>query len=368
MFEFSLRSKMIFQFEGPRIERMTVTVVTDGDKSWRDLNGQIETLTKEEIESQKASKHQDRVTGLAALLSDKDFILAPLADIKVDGRPARGVKASYKGQPDTHLYFDKESGFLVKYTYRAKKTGDMQEALHETVLSDYREPNLALADEKILREAKIAVDGPALLEFIRKQTPNTESLDKVRALIRKLGDDNFTVREQASKDLLGLGAVAVPLLRNAAKGDDQEVARRARDCLRQIKNPPGSQAEAAVRLLALRKPAGTAEVLLNYLPAASEPGEVYAALYAIVHQDGKPDPILVRALEDKNPVRRSAAMAALGKDGGAYARRPGRRLFFRPPKLAGRHKGWIDGKLQMEMEIFDFQFFNAFDDKVFARP
>jgi hypothetical protein len=141
--------------------------------------------------------------------------------------------------------------------------------------------------------------------------------------------------------------------------------------LRQISNPTGKKTVgAAVRLLGLRKPAGAAEVLLHYLPGADADvaGDVRAALFAVVQTNAKPDPILVRALEDKDPARRSAAAAALGKDGGAYARQPGRRLFFRPPKLAGKHKGWIDGKLQMEMEMFDYQFFNAFDDKVFARP
>jgi hypothetical protein len=366
MFEFGLRSKMVL-----RLDALRCTIVVDGAKSWRDINGQIETPSKEEIEEQRASSHQDRVTRLTALLKDKGFTLAPLPDVKMDGRPARGVKVSYKDQPDTSLYFDKESGFLLKYAYRAKKTGDVQEALHETVLSNYREPDLSSADETILREARIEADGPALLAFVRKQTPNPELLDKVRALIGKLGDDNFTVREQASKDLLTMGAVAIPLLRDAARGEDREVARRARECLRQI----GSEGDkktvgAALRLLGFRKPAGTAEVLLRYLPGADAElaDEVRAVLIALAQTNGQPDPVLVRALEDKDPVRRAAAAAALGKDGGAYARKPGRRLFIRPPKLATKHKGWIDGKLQMEMEMFDHQFFNAFDDKVFARP
>jgi hypothetical protein len=370
MLESGSRSKMIFRLDvgGTKIKAI---VVMDGDKSWREFNGQVETPGKDEIESLRASQHQDRVTGLTALLSDKEFTLALLDDTRVNGRPVRGVKVSYKGQPDTHLYFDKESGFLVKYAYRAKKTGDMQEALHETVLSDYREPDLASADETILREARIEADGPALLAFIRKQTPNPELLDKARALIGKLGDDNFAAREQASKDLLTMGAVAIPLLRDAARGEDREVARRARECLRQI----GSEGDkktvgAAVRLLGLRKPAGTADVLLRYLPGADAElaADVRAILFALAQTDGRPDPVLVRALEDKDPARRAAAAAALGKDGGAYARRPGRRLFFGLPKIACKHKGWLDGKLHMELETFDHQFFNAFDDKVFARP
>ena len=301
MFEFSPRSKMIFQFDGPCKGRITATVVMDGDKSWRDINGRIETLSKEEIDSQKASKHQDRVTGLTALLSDKGFTLTALEDTKVDGRSARGVKVSYKGQLDTILFFDKESGFLVKYTYRAKKSSDMKEELHETVLSDYREPDLAAADEKVLRETKLDVTGPALLEFVRKQTPNPELLEKIRALIRKLGDENFSVREQASKDFLTLGAVAVPLLREAAKSEDREVARRAGVFATDRKPVRQADGYAAVCLLGLRQPAGIVEVLLQYLPGADAEAasEVRAVLFAVAHSGGKPDPILVKALEDK---------------------------------------------------------------------
>lgn len=373
--EFGPRAKMVFQIEVAG-NKSSTTVVIDGAKSWRDIGGNVVDFSKEDIDSLGVSRHQDRVTSLIPLLTDKGFTFALLEDIKVEGRPASGIKVSYKDQPDTQLYFDKETGLLVKYAYRAKKAGEMKEALHETVLGDYREPDLAAADEKVLREAKIAVTGPALLAFVRKQAPDPAVVAKVRTLIRKLGDDSFKVREQASKDLVALGAVAIPLLRAATRDDDDEVARRARSCLRQIRARAGetpvnaATIGAAVRLLALRQPAGAAEVLLNYLPGADPEvaGEVRAALFALAQQEGKPNPVLLKALDDKDPARRAAAAAALGKDGGTYAKQPGRRLFLCPRKFAMKHKGWIDGKIQMEIESFDYQLFNAFDDKVFAKP
>jgi HEAT repeat protein len=91
-------------------------------------------------------------------------------------------------------------------------------------------------------------------------------------------------------------------------------------------------------------------------------------LYAIAQAQREPDPALVRALDDKNELRRRAAAAALGKDGGAYARQPGRRLFAPLPKRPRKHKAWIDGEPYMELEEVECQFFNAFEDKVFAKP
>ncbi len=145
----------------------------------------------------------------------------------------------------------------------------------------------------------------------------------------------------------------------------------ARECLQQIgEHTSKTTVSAAIRLLGLRQPAGTSEVLLDYLPAADADvaNEVRAVLFALAHRDGRPNAALVKALHDKDSQRSAAAAAALGKDGGVYARQPNRRLFLRPRKIAMKHQSWVDGKLQMEMETSDYQFFNAFEDKLFDKP
>jgi hypothetical protein len=347
------------------------SVVNNDDTWWIEQNGKVTELDKDALASHRVSQYVDRVTDLADLLTDKGFTFEPLAEVPVEGRPAHGVKVSSKDRPDVSLFFDKRTGLLVKYGYRAPKPGEEKEVLHETVLSDYRVPDLASADEKIVREAKSEVTGSALLAFLRARTPSPAKLDRARGLIPKLGDDAFAVREQASRDLIALGTVAIPFLREATKNNDREIVRRARECLQAIgEDRSKSQIAAAIRLVGLRQPAGAAEVLLDYLPSADADlaAESQAALYAIAQAKREPDPVLVQALEDKNEFRRRAAAAALGKDGGAYARQPGRRLFTSMPKRPRKHKSWVDSKLDMEMETFDYQFFNAFEDKVFAKP
>src|SRR5262245_16951679 len=96
------------------------------------------------------------------------------------------------------------------------------------------EPDRVKADEQLLKDARVASDGPALLEFFRKRTIDVADEAKMRALVRQLGDDDFDVRESASAQLTALGAVAVPLLKQAMKDTDIEVARRAQNCLQQI--------------------------------------------------------------------------------------------------------------------------------------
>ncbi|HEY7424994.1 MAG TPA: hypothetical protein VH682_12255 [Gemmataceae bacterium] len=365
------RSKLSLLRSYPEGNKFMVTVVVTDSESWVAAHGQVRDLPKDEMRERGMSKHVDRVTGLTVLLRDKKYLLTPLADVQVNGQPAAGVKVSHKDQADMSLYFDKKTGLLVKYAFRTKRRGNNQEALYELILSDFREPDLASANEKLLRAAKRDTTGPALVAFLRQQTPSQAVLERVREQIGKLGDEVFGVRQQASRDLVAAGSAAIPLLRKASKSEDPEAARRARECLQQIGEQSGKdQIGAAVRLLALRRPKGAVEALWNYLPVADSDvaDEVRAALFTLAHADGKPDPILVQALHDKDQGRRAAAAAVLGEDGGAYARQPGRRVIPHPFKTNNKTVRYVDGKLEGESEVSDYQFFNAFEDKLFAKP
>jgi hypothetical protein len=176
-------------------------------------------------------------------------------------------------------------------------------------------------DEKSLKEAKIASDGPSLLEFFRKRTISSNDLERIKKLITELGDDSFEVRQNASAGLVAAGSVAVPFLKQvlkdqqAAKEPDLEVVRRAENCLKHIQAESSSEIIAtAARMLAVRKPAGTTEVLLAYLPSVEDEmvaESVRETLTSAAVHDGKPDAALVAALADRSAVRRGAAGAAL---------------------------------------------------------
>ena len=57
------------------------------------------------------------------------------------------------------------------------------------------------------------------------------SQDDIDRAVRQLGDDDFQVREQATRFLWSAGKAAEPALRGALKSGDPEVARRARTLL-----------------------------------------------------------------------------------------------------------------------------------------
>jgi hypothetical protein len=178
------------------------------------------------------------------------------------------------------------------------------------------DPDLAAA-ERTLRDANVGTDGPALLAFLRQRTLSASDQARLADLVRHLGARRFKDRERASRDLRAAGRPARPFLWAALNDADPEIARRAERCLHFIED--GSDlalAEAAARVLAVRRPAGAAAVLLAYLPLADDDALEEAlreALAAVGLRDGKADAALVAALKDESPARRAAAAFALGR-------------------------------------------------------
>jgi hypothetical protein len=176
----------------------------------------------------------------------------------------------------------------------------------------------AEADEKVLKDAGVGTDGPALLDFFRRRTLSDADRKRIGDLIGHLGSNSFDEREAASRSLRARGTPAVPFLRRALGDPDPEVARRARLCLEELENGPGpALAAAAARTLARRQPPGTVPMLFAYLPHADDEAveeEVLGALLA-ASPEGKPDRGLAAALEDPLPLRREAAAHVLGRKG-----------------------------------------------------
>jgi HEAT repeat protein len=177
-------------------------------------------------------------------------------------------------------------------------------------------------------------DPSHLFDEVRKRTRADADRDKVQALIRGLGDDAFEVRQKSSDGLKALGTAVAPMLRQASNHPDLEVRQRTQALLQEIEKETAVPLSLAVpRILALRKPAGTAEILLAYLPFADDDvvlAEVQEALDAVAFRDGKADPAIVKALSDKTASRRAAAAAALCQGSGADQRDAVRKLLDDP--------------------------------------
>jgi hypothetical protein len=172
------------------------------------------------------------------------------------------------------------------------------------------------ANEKILHEAGLKSDSPALLEFFRKRALSPAQLAELQHAVDHLGSGSFLEREQATQHLLEAGRPALPFLNKVVDSQDLEVRRRARQCLEAIQSRPQTQLIiAAIRLLASRKPAGATAALLGYAPFVDDP-LIEKALWQALEQTGTPGEetqALVQALRDQQPARRIAAAHVLAR-------------------------------------------------------
>jgi HEAT repeat protein len=214
------------------------------------------------------------------------------------------------------------------------------------------------------------LDGQNLMQLFHRRTPADADRDRMLTLVHELGDDDYNVRVQASARLVALGPLALPALRQALKDTDLEVVERAQICKDQInqgwrtqvqagvteaiglapthrmalpsflgavqaidKSPSTPIPNSAARLLALRRPAGAAEVLLAYVPFAEddlEVDEIQNALTTLALQVGPADAALVRALDDKIALRRAVAGVALCRARGIIGSPDAHRLLRDP--------------------------------------
>jgi hypothetical protein len=181
------------------------------------------------------------------------------------------------------------------------------------------------ADLALLREKEVKSDGASLLDFFKKRTMSEPIRKMVAGLVGKLGDDEFAVREKATTDLIEIGAPARPMLSAALRNSDLEVCRRARRALEAIGSVAGDAVllPAAARVLAQRKPAGAAEVLLEFLPNIedTQTAEEVARLVGRVAIDkaGQPERAVLLALGDRQWIKRYAAAEALAGVAGQRA-------------------------------------------------
>lgn len=214
-------------------------------------------------------------------------------------------------------------------------------------------PTTAVAlttDADALKQAGLGADeaGP-LLEYLKARTLTDADQSKIGEVITRFGADAFDDRVKATEDVEKFGSAAIGPLKTAEKHTDPEVAYRARQALKRMeKVPHAAVAAAAVRTLAKLQSKGAAAVFLGFLPMADSDEvaeEIQTALIALAVADGKAEPALLKALDDKSVLRRTAAYVAL-IEGGAPGERVRIKDAFPLVKAAVQRETDVDAKFR----------------------
>jgi hypothetical protein len=133
----ALPGKSRFAFELDRgTEKQGMVLIFAGDKGWHSAAGAVQDMTKDMIDEMRAITHAVWARTLLPLTGNA-YELTALPEITIEKEPALGVKAASKGSPDTKLWFDKKSGYLVKVERPGNEAGTP--VVREYFLSDFKD-------------------------------------------------------------------------------------------------------------------------------------------------------------------------------------------------------------------------------------
>jgi hypothetical protein len=154
--------------------KVTFTAVTNGPKAWESALGMNQEVTGEKLEYMTDQVYTLNVTSLLPLLTDKDYKLATAGEKDVNGKKAVGVKVTRDKHPPVTLYFDKDSGLLVKSEARVKdEFQGWKEVSDETYFGDYKDVD----GKKRFGTMKVVRDGKTLMESHLSDQKAADKLD-----------------------------------------------------------------------------------------------------------------------------------------------------------------------------------------------
>jgi hypothetical protein len=155
------RLREVVVYEDGQGQKTKILSILNGDKGWtRTGDEDPEDMDKDALAQEQEEAYLNWVTALAPL-KDKAFRLTVLGEIKVDDRPALGLRVSRKDRADVKLYFDKENALLVKTERKRKDVENNKEVNEEVFYRSYKDVQGVQQPMKF----EVKWDGQAYGEF-----------------------------------------------------------------------------------------------------------------------------------------------------------------------------------------------------------
>jgi outer membrane lipoprotein-sorting protein len=118
-FQLPSQFKTVIESTTPDKKKHTGVHVINGDKMSMTADGVPQTMDAAQVQDIRARMLINRAVLLVPLLRDRNYQLSVVETVKVNDRPAVGVRVAPMGKAgiELRLYFDKELGLLVKTEY-----------------------------------------------------------------------------------------------------------------------------------------------------------------------------------------------------------------------------------------------------------
>jgi hypothetical protein len=171
------KSRQVIEGEVANVKFRQV-VLFDGQRLRIYVNGKEYKLDDKKMNKEvREQANAEKIVGLV-FVRKKGYTLSPLGEVRVNGKPALGVRVSSEGHRDVNLFFDKEKGLLVKTETRTIDFLSGEERTQEKVLADYKERDGFLQPSRVT----VLQDGKELLSL---------EIEEVK-VVDRFDDDTFT--------------------------------------------------------------------------------------------------------------------------------------------------------------------------------
>ncbi len=165
---------------------------------------------------------------------------------------------------------------------------------------------------QLLEKHGIQPSADSLSNYLDSLHPNAETREKVEQLVRQLGDDDFAVREDATRKLLRMPIASRTTLVDAATGGDPEIRWRARSILEQASKQSEQIYYAIAFLVKDHKIPGLIGHILSAIPYFDKPHLQHVAHRALKSIATEKDvPTLRAGLSSKSYAVRIAAIVTI---------------------------------------------------------
>jgi hypothetical protein len=154
------------------VDKHTILQLINGDKIHIAIDGKAispDAALRSEIRTGIELRRAQR---LLPLLEDKSYQLAPLDELKVNDRPALGVRVTGRGRKEMRLYFDKELGLLVRAEFPLED-GKGKQVRQHFFFGDYKDFNGYRRYTKV----KVYRDGKQVMEAELLEAKTFDKID-----------------------------------------------------------------------------------------------------------------------------------------------------------------------------------------------
>lgn len=138
-YEMPDKIRLDYEVSNPNGTKFSFSRVVSGKQGWQGSTRGTRDLSEAQVAQIADELYAHWLASVVPLkLKDKGFEFSPAGSVVVDGKDAVGIGVSCKGRPDVNLYFDKQTGLVIKSERRAKDPGTNEEYTAESIYRDHK--------------------------------------------------------------------------------------------------------------------------------------------------------------------------------------------------------------------------------------